>query len=52
MDLIKLHDALLEEWTLFHRGVVLHMSIQSVAYVNSWLLESDTLDINIVKTIS
>jgi len=30
-----------------------HMSIQLVAYVvNSWLLESDTLDINGVKNIS
>jgi len=35
---------------MFHRDVMYQMSIQWVA--NSWLLESDTVDINVVKNIS
>ena len=54
-NLIELHEALLcsKNETIFHRVVVHQMSIQWVAYVvNSWLLELDTLDINVVKNIS
>ena len=40
----------LKNKTIFHRGVMHQLSIHWVAYVvNSWLLESDILDINVVK---
>ena len=51
-NLIELHEALLEEWDNIPQRCSASTAIQWFAYVvNSWLLESDTLDTNVVKNI-